>query len=248
MCADQRHIGLSLLSGLLIVIAAVAVLMWIPLYRHDPWRMYLYVSIGAAIAVFSAIRLLISPIRRARYRNLALIAICLAIMLPAYSRLVSQHEWYVGSANRKAAVLFQVLELAPAIEPTTQVLIMSELSGEDLEAIGIFEFVRSDMVNSALQVLYQENAPKSAYFCLTPNGCGVFSGGETVFTSAMPADLLQRTLVFRLNQDLSVDLLEDPATYLDIDSELPYDANLLYDADAPLPARAHTMLGAAIRD
>ena len=59
---------------------------------------------------------------------------------------------------------------------------------------------------------------------------------------------LKRTLVFRLNDDLSVDLIEDPAAFLGLDIDIPYDASQLYDADAPLPPRATTMLGAALRD
>ena len=49
-------------------------------------------------------------------------------------------------------------------------------------------------------------------------------------------------------EDLSVELIQDPATYLGLDFDAPYDASLLYNADAPLPSRASTMLGAALRD
>ena len=49
-----------------------------------------------------------------------------------------------------------------------------------------------------------------------------------------------------LNEDLSVELVEDPAEFLGLELSAPYHASALYDADAPLPPRAATMLAAAL--
>ena len=84
---NLRGIGVSLLSGLLFIIPAVGVLMWIPLYRTDPWRMYLYVPVGAAIAVFSLILLLCSPIRDFKRRNFIVVLLCILLMIPSLSKL-----------------------------------------------------------------------------------------------------------------------------------------------------------------
>lgn len=82
---------------------------------------------------------------------------------------------------------------------------------------------------------------------MSGNVCGVFADGEgeTIFSSDFPEVLLQHTLVFKVNADLSVELIEQPAAYLGLDSDLPYDPTLLYDQNAPLPPRAVTMLGSA---
>jgi len=50
-----------------------------------------------------------------------------------------------------------------------------------------------------------------------------------------------------LADDYTVDLVEDPAAWLSLNGAAPYDAGALYDAEAPLPPRAETMLSAALR-
>ena len=45
----------ALACGLLLVIAAIGLLMWVPFYREDSWRIYMFVPVGAAIAVCSLI-------------------------------------------------------------------------------------------------------------------------------------------------------------------------------------------------
>jgi len=237
-----RQIALSLAAGLALIFAAVAVLMWLPLYRHDPWRIYLLVPIGAALSAVSLILLLASPIRAGLRRNAAVLGVCLLLMAPAVSRLFLQHHHFNESARAKAHVLYQVLEIAPKLEPGTQLALVTDMGHAALRARGVFELLHNDMLNSALYVLYQADAPEYAYFCHSIDQCGDFSGDETIFDSA---DLLARTLVFALNADLSVELIADPAAYLGMDLAPPYEAGRLYMAEAPLPPRARTMLARA---
>ena len=245
---DFRRGIVLLLSGMLFIIPAVGVLMWIPIYRYDPWRMYFFVPIGAAIALLSIVVLLTMPIRHRQHRRFAVIGLCLLIMIPALSRLFVQHDKFVNSANSKARIYYAVLELAPRVEPDTQLMILSDMDVETLMELDILELVGQDVVNSAFFVLYGRERPESAYFCLLESVCGIARGQPTIFTRGKTEELLQRTLVFRLNDDLSVDLIEDPAAFLGLDIDIPYDASQLYDADAPLPPRATTMLGAALRE
>jgi len=237
----RRQLGESLLAGLALVVAAVGVLMWLPLYRNDPWRMYLLVPIGAAISAFSLLLLAASPMRDQLRRNIVVIALCLLMMTPAVARLFLQHHGFVQSAQAKAHVLHQVLTIAPRLEANTQLLLVTEMDIAELRAGGVFEMLNNDMLNSALHVLYQDGGPEIAYFC-HPTQCGDFSGGETIFDSAAPAELLARTLVFALKADLSVELVDDPGSYLGLDLDVVYQADALYDPEAPLPARAGAML------
>ena len=246
--AATRQLVVALVVGLLLIIAAVGVLMWIPLYRNDPWRMYLYVPIGAAIAVFSLILLIASPLRDKLRRDIVVAGACLMLMIPTISRLFTQHSSFIESANTKARILYQVVEIAPAFAPNAQVAMVTAPDHIELGERGIREFISDDMLNSALHVLYQDDAPEYAYFCHTLKYCGEFSGGETIFSSAAPADLLGRTVVFVLHDDYTVELVEDPAAFLGLDLEATYDASVLYDADAALPPRAGTMLAAALRE
>ena len=242
----KRQIGLSLLTGLMLIGPSVGVLIWFPLYANDLWRPYLYVPLGAAIAVFSLVLLVASPIRNLKHRHVVVTGVCLLLFLPAVSRLQLQLHNFVDSADKKARILHSIVEIAPSAEPTTQFLVTTPMDHDTLGRFGIFEFIDRDMINSALQVLYGNEAPERTYFCLLWRICGDQVGGETIFDANDPGKLLQRTLVFNLNEDLSVELVKDPAALLDLDIDVPYDASLLYDADAPLPPRAVTMLGAAL--
>ncbi len=242
-----RQAAASLGSGLLLIIAAIAVLMWVQFYREDSWRMYVYVPIGASISLFSLILLLTAPIRDRRRRDMAVAAACLLLLIPAASRLFAQQHGFVESAYTKARILYRTIEIAPAIAPGAQLAMLTELNHIELGERGIGELIATDMLNSALHVLYQERAPEVAYVCHTMRFCGEFDGKETIFSPSASDDLLGRTLVFLLNDDYTVELLEDPAALLGLDWAADYEASALYDADAPLPPRATTMLGTALQ-
>ena len=142
--------------------------------------------------------------------------------------------------------MHRILETAPAVAPRTNLLLVTGMERATLDRLGVSEFILRDMINSAFSILYRSAAPELTYFCLSWQNCGDQVGGETIFDANDPGELLQRTLVFNLNEDLSVELVEDPAAFLNLDIDVPYDASLLYDADAPLPPRAATMLSAAL--
>ena len=241
-----RQAALSCFVGALLVIPSIGVLIWSPLYRVDFWRMYIYIPIGAAIALISVVFLLTNPIRNARRRDSIVIAVCLVLMLPASARLFERHNRLEISANRKARIMHRILETAPAVAPRTNLLLVTGMERATLDRLGVSEFILRDMINSAFSILYHSTAPELTYFCLSWQNCGDQVGGETIFDANDPGELLQRTLVFNLNEDLSVELVEDPAAFLNLDIDVPYDASLHYDADAPLPPRAATMLSAAL--
>lgn len=243
---SARQIGVSLAGGLLLIVAAISLLMWVPYYREDSWRIYMFVPGGAAISLFSAILLIASPIRESRRRQLIILCLCLLLLIPAASRLFSQHSGFRESARSKVRILHRVMEIAPAFAPNAQLAMVTEFDRMALGERGIREFIAADMLNSALRVLYEERAPKYAYFCHSLKHCGDFSGGETIFSSTASGDLLGTTLVMVLNEDLSVELVEDPADFLGLDLTATYDASKLYNADAPLPPRAATMLAGAL--
>ena len=242
-----RDIGRSVLIGFLLVPASAVALLWLPLYANDLWRPYLYVPLGAAIVVFGITLAAVSPIRNVRHRDRLMIALCLVLLIPALSRLQLQGRGHVQSADRKAKILHSVLEIAPRLEPSTQLLIVTPMENEALKGLDIFEFIQRDMINSAFYVLYGSEAPERAYFCLSWRICSTRGDVETIFNSDAPGELLQRTLVFKLNEDLSLELIDDPVSELALDLDIRYDASTLYDPDAPLPPRAESMLGPAIR-
>ena len=242
-----RQVGIWLVSGLLFIVPAVGVLIWIEMYSGDPWRMYFYVPIAAAIVVFSLIALLTAPIARSRFRNAILIMLCLTLMFPALSRLLLQHEYFVNRANTKTSVLHNVLEIAPQVAPDTVLILTAEISTLDANNLG--EFRNYSVVNSVFRVFYQRHVPPHAAlaaFCLPEPRCSsprLQSSSDNFIKSN-----LSNILLLKIHEDLSVELIEQPSVYFGFGSDSAYDARRLYNPDAPLPPRAATMLGSALRE
>ena len=231
------------------VIPSVGVLIWLEQYSDNLWRLSFYLPFGAAIVAFSLLGLLTAPIKRLSYRRAALTILCLIMILPNFVRLFAQHERTVISANNKAILLGNLMQLAPQINSDTTILLTADMTREELDATDFYEFQYSfNLDNSILYILYGDGVPVTSYFCLSAGICSIAGGEVTLFSVESPQDLLKRTLVIKLNEDLSVELLDDPASYFALGADIAYDATALYNPDAPLPPRASTMLGVALRD
>ena len=210
--------------------------------------MYFYVPIGAAIAIMGVLQLLSSPIRFDRYRKTAIIMLYLLLILPGTSRLLAQHQAFVERADNKARFLMSLMETVPRIERDTIILLTTDMSEAQFDASDIYELRYSnDLDNSIFYVLYGDGLPVESTFCFTADDCSTFGGEDTIFTVASPGDLLQKTLVINIGADLSVDLVSQPAVRFGLALDESYDASNLYDADAPLPPRAVTMLGSVMQ-
>ena len=243
-----RQINIWLVSGLLLIMPAVGVLIWIEQYSGNPWRLYFYVPAAAAIVIFSLIVLLTAPIADSRYRNAAMIILCLVLMFPALSRLFLQHEHFVNSANRKAALMRDVLEIAPQVAPDTILILAAEMSIERLAATDLADYHNFGHAASVFYTLYQPHPPAHAVLCLPGPWC--FYPRDRLDWYLDSDDFikkyLENILLIKIHEDLSVELVEQPAAYFGFDSDLTYDARRLYNPNAPLPPRAATMLGSAL--
>ena len=83
------------------------------------------------------------------------------------------------------------------------------MSQEQLDASVIYEFNYSnDLDNNMLYVLYGNGQPVHSSFCFSANRCSTFGGEETIFSA--PEEFLHRTLVIQINEDLSVQLVDQP--------------------------------------
>ena len=160
----------AMLIGLLLILPSIGVLIWIDIYSRELWRLYTYIPIPASLVVFSVVGLLTTRIAKARYHNATIVVLCLLLILPAFSRLVAQHEHFVASANRKARVLAQMVTLAPHYDPSAQVVLLSEMTTESLQDMQVRE-LSTGMLHSALYLLYEGNGPRSVHFCNNKDGC-----------------------------------------------------------------------------
>ena len=239
---DEGQARSSFVHGLLFLLPAVGILILIPQYSGDLWRTYFYVPIGASIVIFSFLRMLTARAGPHRFREAALIGLCLALMLPATARLLLQHESLVIRANSKARMLYQMMEAVPRIKQETVILLTTDMTKEEFATSAISELRYSnDLDNSMLYVLYGNGVPVQSSFCIDERECSTFGGEETIFSSDSP-ELLRRTLAISIAEDMSVALVEHPAVYFGLESHAPYDINLLFDRNAPLPTRSQTML------
>ena len=229
----NRQLGLGLVTGLLLVLPSVGVLIWIDYYFNELRGLYLYVPIAAAIALFCLIALLTSPLAEIKYRNAAIAGLCLLLMLPALSRLLLQHEHYVTSANNKGRILAQIVQLAPAIESQTRVLVISEMSREEFQGKHVDAFT-SSALGHALYVIYEGQGSGRGSICPSIENC---------FPLLHRQEYLKDTIVFLLDTDLNLELVNEPSTKLEAFVGIEYDVSRLYNADAPVPSRAYTMLG-----
>ena len=121
---SRRQAVIGLICGFLFVLPSIGVLMWFERYNQDLWRMYVYVPIGASVAVISLLALVSSLLRDPRIRKLVIGATCLLLMFPATSRLLVQHANIVDSANAKADVLRQMIAQAPAIDSNAYAILL----------------------------------------------------------------------------------------------------------------------------
>ena len=235
----------ALLSGLLFILPSIGVLMWSDLYNRELWRMYIYVPIGAAIAVCSLILLIALPIKNGRLRNVVTIGMFLLLLLPALSRLFVQRAHFATSAERKAEVLLQIVKEVPRFDPDARVAILTEMSRSELKEKKIDE-LWWNMLDSAVYILYENARPKVSFLCILGEHCS--TNDLTIRTRYLEdIDDYGEFVFFSLHSDLSVELLRELPLELGGGYNDTYFPERLIDTSAPIPPRALTMLASARR-
>lgn len=243
-----RETFLALLAGILWIVPAAGVLMWVPVYNLDVnRRLAIYTAMGGAIVVFCLLRLFTRRISRQRIRNGALIALCLLLMLPGLSRLFVQRDHWTRSSLRKAVILHHIVEAIPRPMPGTQLVLMTNRSLQSLNQQSIDELTAGTVFSSALRLIYESHAPAATFICVGDEYCVSQTGDAVLLDPDEPFDSISDTVILELLPDYSVELVEDPFTRYGWEIDIDYDPSQLYHADASLPPRAHTMLGAAVR-
>ena len=239
----------ALIAGLLFIIPAIAVLTVLDIHTAGLWRMYLYVPVGASIALLSLVALVTAPVKDPRQRQRLVIGLCLLLLVPAISRLYARQQFYEDGANAKARVLRQIMEGAPSIDASAHLLLYTTMPGDALETRGIWPF-EWNMLDSAVYMLYGGRGPKAAFLCKSSGSCSRddihLRVGNRDFLG--DAENFSDVVMFQLHDDLRVELLRELPPELRDRQDNRYDPERLIDATAPLPPRAITMLGGAWRE
>ena len=243
------QLGFALLSGAAFIFPAIGILILFDMYNDDLWRLYFYVPIGAAIAIFSLIALLTAPIRNIRRRNIAIIILALILMFPSASRLLLQHEYFVEGANNKAWVLKQVLEQTPEIDSGAHLGFLTDMSRKDMHEKKIYGLHLSYTWYSMFYILYQDGHPLFVSLCNTDLEITCIISGDQLTEKVPDEDYIFLDLIlYRLHDDLTVELLAELPAEFNFAVRGGYDPQQLYNPDAAIPPRAITMLATVRRD
>lgn len=238
---SPRQSLVALLGGFLFILPSIAIMMLFERYQTELWRPYIYVPIGAAATMIGILLLLASLAKNLRLRQTVFVSLCLLLMIPSVSRLFVQHAHFVKSADAKAKVLSQIIEQVPRFDATARLVLVSDMSLESLEERGAFE-LWTCMLDSAIYLIYQEARPKVAYLC--PLGASCSTNDIRIAEDELHPDTDYSDIVlFRLDEDLSAELLRELPTELGGKQNKTYHPERLIDTSAPMPPRAHLFLG-----
>ncbi|MCY4540258.1 MAG: hypothetical protein OXE52_18735 [Chloroflexi bacterium] len=242
----SRRAGMCwLLGGLVFILPAIGIGMWIDKYHTEFWRLYFNVPFGASIAFFGLLLLLTEPNRLSRIRKAVVISVSLLLILPATSRLFVQHAYFNDSANAKASVLLGIVEQVPHYDSKARLVLVTNMSHDKLSELKI-DGLWTHMFDSAIYLLYGEGRPMVSSLCILGEACSTNDIDASLGYLDVDTDYSD-IVIFRLNDDLSVELLPELPPELGWPNNDTYNPERLIDRSAPVPPRALTMLASARR-
>ena len=246
---SNKRLTVVLVAGLLLILPSFAVLALLGIYSGGMWRAYIYVPVGASIALVSLVALATAPVKAMRRRQLLIIGTCLLLILPGIARLSLQQRQYQREADTEARVLRQIVEQAPSIDPEAHLMLYTNMSADEFAARGIWH-LEWGMLDSAVYMLYRDRGPKVAFLCKSSGWCSrdniaKFVGSRDFLGGS---EDYHDVVIFQLHEDLRVELLRELPPELRERAVNRYDPERLIDFSAPVPPRARSLLGAAWRD
>ena len=242
---SRKNILFAFFGGVAFILPSIGVVMWLASRAYSLWRMYIYAPIGAAVAALALVALASLPLKKIRLRQAFIIGLGVLLIFPGLSRLYVQHGRFIDSANAKARVLLQIVEQAPYFDAEARLMLLTDMTGETLQEKGIRE-LNTNMFDSARHLMYQEGEPKVAFLCIVGESCG----GDDIWIERdffASSDDFSDIVIFRLHNDLHVELLRELPPELLNRGLMNYDPMALIDASAPIPPRAITMLRTALQ-
>ena len=125
-------------------------------------------------------------------------------------------------------------------------MLVTDMSFIELNDAGIGELFKN-MFDSAIYMLYQDQRPRYAFLCVLGWRCSTDDINVRERFLKRGNDYSDFVL-FRLYNDLSVELLRELPPELNDSQNHTYDPDPLINTSAPLPPRALTMLASAHRN
>ena len=161
----KQNIGL-LIVGFLFLIPAVGVMISLDFYRNDTWRVFFYAPISGSVVMIGALYLLVNRISTEYIRRILLLVGTCILMFPAFNRALVQHDRFVNDAVAKENFFRSVVEQAPSINETANLIVLWDLPIDELTDVGLHELIRRDMFASAMFLLYDQMSPQFVFICV----------------------------------------------------------------------------------
>ena len=247
--STKRYLALSAL-GVGAVLPGFAV--YLPTYwRNSNWRVFLYSSIGATLAVSVACFLFARLFGHGR--RIVFIGVTSFLIGIATVHALAQHQGYFEYSQRQQQILADIISQAPHLEPGTTVLLVDRAPTMAFKAWSMCSLV-SACLEWALRYIYGDGTLHARYCapgyrprrqfseeCRFEAHQVTVSCIHPVTKKDMCTSSPYASLVVFENSVRSLDLLKDISGYQPEAEVNGYDPNRLIDAGSPLPPRVHTV-------
>jgi hypothetical protein len=244
--------GYVVLSCLGVIAVAPGFAMYLPTeWRNSSWRVFLYSSIGAALAVGVACFLFARLF--GQWQRLVFIGLTSALIGTATVHALAQHRVYFEYSQRQQQILADIISVAPGLKPETTVLLIDRTPTAASKAWSMCTVV-SNCLEWALRYIYNDHTLRAMYCApgYRPRNqfseeCHFESHGVTVpyvhwgLKKEMHLSSPYASLVVLENSARGLYVLKDISRYQLEAGTHGYDPDRRIDASSPIPPRAHTL-------
>jgi hypothetical protein len=244
--------GYVVLSCLGVIAVAPGFAMYLPTeWRNSNWRVFLYSSIGAALAVGVACFLFARLF--GQWQRLVFVGLTSALIGTATVHALAQHRVYFEYSQRQQQILADIISVAPGLKPETTVLLIDRTPTAASKAWSMCTVV-SNCLEWALRYIYADHTLRAMYCApgYRPRNqfseeCQFESHGVTVpYVHAVLKEEMHpfspyASLVVFENSARGLTVLEDISGYQVEARANGYDPDRRIDASSPIPPRAHTL-------
>ncbi len=153
--------GYLVLAALGVVAVLPGFAVYLPtVWRDSSWRVLLYSSIGAALAVGVACVLFVRFF--GQWRRMVFVGVTSLLIGIATVHALAQHQAYFDYSQRQQQILANIISRAPHFEPATTVLLVDRTPTEAFKAWSMCSLV-SNCLEWALRYIYGDHTLRARY-------------------------------------------------------------------------------------
>ncbi len=245
----NRYLVLAAL-GVVAVLPGFAV--YLPtVWRNSSWRVFLYSSIGAALAVGVACVLFVRVF--GQWQRIVFVALTSFLIGIATVHALAQHQGYFEYSQRQQQILANIISQAPHFEPGTTVLLVDRTPTAAFKAWSMCSLV-SNCLEWALRYIYGDHTLRARYCapgyhprkefseeCRFEAHQVTISYIHYVTKEEMRTAYPYASLVVFENSADGLNVVKDLSGYRSESESDSYEPGRRIDARSAIPPRAHTV-------